>query len=92
LQDKIQTYRKDVQVSEQRVAKVKEYAEKKLAEANEVMEKTRQKYSAENEVLKIKLEKAEMTIKSLEVMIEQKTNDYERLSKMNDDLMKKFNL
>lgn len=71
---------------------MKEYAEKKLAEANEVMEKTRQKYSAENEVLKIKLEKAEMTIKSLEVMIEQKTNDYERLSKMNDDLMKKFNL
>ena len=86
----IEELRKDITSSEQRVEAVKKHAEKKLSDASDEIAKMQGQSEKEIALLRAKLQKADLQIKSLEQTIDQKKTENAELVGICDDLIQKM--
>lgn len=89
-QKSIDELRQDVVASEKRVQTVKSHAESKLNEANEAIEQANRDSERNIDLVKAKLQKAELQIKALENTISQKQSENSELMRICDDLINKI--
>ena len=86
----IDTLHKDIKASEQRLEALKQHAEKKLEDANEEIGRVKAASEKELALVKAKLQKSDIKIKTLENTIEQKQAENAELMAICDDLIKKM--
>ena len=86
----ISCLQRELMSSQKKYEMLKVHAEDKLENANQELSKLKCAYDAEISLLKVKLSKSELKIKSLESTIEMKTKENKELMDICDDLIQRM--